>query len=615
MAKLKCAVRDSHYFILAGQSRGTWQVSEEGLQVLRRHGVRLPRPGERGVEVGWLWHHLWDNGLLFKYDIPYVHDPHDWHDDIKGESPARLPLLLNLNRQSELIRSWSLAIELTGIPEEIKGEAQKRQAVYLSVSDALARRMYLNHIQSVSATRVAPQSTLYEIAWFDRSGRRLRLDATCFSDGLNDSALGNVFAEVSEHTWRRCLPGSSVAFWGTLYWLAADRYSPGWTGKAHQWGFSQDGWHLWSLTTSAEQPVSWQAIAGWLNERNLTLTHHTQHLRLITPPLAITQDGWSLVSRDQPLIIGCTPPGRVTPGVRSQRQLTVTRVDGGCEIDVDVAPGLQQDATPDEPWFARWKSPQPGDYRIQALGGATIEPLLVRVLSDATAYLATPTWLQGLACRLTAGDHSETLTAFAESEHPRVTAFSEAELPHLQWELQPEGLSVWVSWRPVMESADGNSLHAVKMESGEELTTWWHDTIWPDCASARGAQLVIEGDSFGRIECVIGLPLCDESADIWILTTEQRAELTWLTQLSLVPTTQPRIPLPADLHLALSRLYASTLHTPNAATITAAVILLRAQQTIPAWIVPRLRVLVAAEPAQARTSSARSTSLETIRAL
>ncbi len=615
MARLRCAVKDGHPFILPGPNYGTCQITPEGLETLKRYGITLPHAGDAGVHIDTsLWRYLKSNGQLFKLGIPY--DAHKTVDGSANEdSPASLPLLLNLNHHSDLIRSWSLTIELTSIPEEIQVEAQERRAVYLSVSDLLAKRTYLNQHLPVSVICVAPQSPTYEVAWFDTSGRRLRLDATCYSDGLSDTALGNVFAEINEHIGRRCPPGSGVAFWGTLYWLAVDGYSPGWPGIAQQWGVAQDGWRLWSLTTSAEQPVSWQAIAGWLNERSLTLTHHTQHLHLVTPPLAITQDGWSLVNCDQPLIIGCTLPGRVTSGVRAQLQLTITRFDGGRDIAVDVAPGLLQDAAPDETWFARWTRPQPGDYRIQAFGGATVEPLRVRVLPDASAYRAKPAWLQGLACRLTADDHSETLTAFAESEHPRVTTFSEVDLPYLQWELQPEGLPVWVSWRPDTESADGNSLPVTKMDSGEELTTWWYDTIWPNCASARGAQLVIEGDSFGRIECVIGLPLCDESADRWIRTTEQRAELTWLVQLSLAPSTQPRIPLPADLRLALSRLYMSASQTLNSATITAAVTLLRAQQTIPAWIVPRVRALIAAEPAQSCTSSACSTSLEASRAL
>lgn len=603
MAKLNCA-KDGHYYILAGQSKGTWQVSDKGLRVLERRGIRLPRPGDNGVEVTQWWRYLWDNKLLFKYDIPY--DTHHMADGRANEdSLARLPLLLNLDRQSDLISSWSLAIELKGIPEKIQAEAQECQALYLRANDALARSVYLNTIQPVSAVRVSPQSTPYEITWFDTSSRKLRLDTTCFSDGLNDMPLGNVFAEVADvngYVGRRCLPGSSVAFWGTLYWLAADGYRPVWPGKAQRWGFSEDGWCLWRLTTSAEQPASWQAVADWLNVRSLTLTPHTQHLRLITPPLAITQDGWSLVNRDQPLVIGCTPPGRVTPGVRSQLQLTVSRVDGGHDVAVNGVPGLQQDVAPDEPWFARWTSPQPGDYRIHTLGNAIVQPLLVRVLSDASTYRVPPTWLQELTCRLAVNDHSETLMAF-QAEYLHVTTFSAAELPHLVWSLQPPGLSVMVRWGPDIPQSDERSWHERIVESDEELTALWRDDVWPVCASARSARLTIEGESFGRIECVIGLPTCNEPEHGHVLAAAQRAELSWLAQLCLAPTAQPCIPLAADLRLALSRIQASESHVPSGATMRVAATLLSTRQAIPAWIAPRLRALVAAEPVQPRPSS------------
>lgn len=595
MAQLKRSVRDGHYFIYFGKSRGTWQIDDANLPELERL-AHISRPKAWGDSIhfnGIWWGYLRDRQLIkIRYE-PYNHRDRD--DDMDEVEGARLPLLLNLDRQSDLIRSWSLAIELRGIPEETRAEAQERRAAYLSVNDALGRRLYLNHNHPLSAARVAPQSTPYEIAWFDASGRKLPLGAACFSEGLNDTVRGNVFAETNEHAWRRCLPGSSVTFWGTLHWLAADRFRPDWPGTAEQWGFLQDDWRLWRLTTGVERPVTWQAIADWLNGHGLTLAFHTQHLRLITPPLAITQEGWSLVSRDHPLIIGCTPPARVTPGVRSRLQLAVTKVDGGRDSAVDVAPGLQQDVAPDKPWFARWSHPQPGDYRIHAVGSVAVEPLLVRVLSDATARLAAPAQLQGLTCRLAADDHSETLVAFAGDENPRITNFSETELPHLQWELQPPGLPVVVKWH--LSTAQGEEWFWPEriVTSDKELTALWRDEIWPASTSAGGIELKIEGESFGRIECVIGLPSSGEPVQDHALTAAQRAELTWLAQLCLAPVAQPRISMSADLRLALSRIQALESHMWCTTTTRAAVTLLRRQQAIPAWIAPRLRALVAIE--------------------
>lgn len=611
MAKLKRSIIDGHYFILFGKSKGTWQIDQANLPELERlaHISRPQGYGDSRDFYGVSWDYLWSRNLIYKYDIPYDSYYSDDDDkDARSISIFRLPLLLL--PQGSLNKSWSLAVDLTAIPENLLAEAREHQVLNLTVSGATQTgSTLLSQIPYVKTVRVRPQAAQYTLSWIG-SSQRFSPSVYCSSPSLDLTSLGNVFAEGQDKIWRCYEHGNNAPFWGTLYWLARVGFLPGWPGKAEKWGDAQNGWRLWRLITSAECPVTWRAIDNWLGQRYLSLSRHTQHLHLVTPPLAITEDGWSLASRDQPLIIGCTPPGRVTPGIRSQLQLTVTRVDGGRNIAVDVAPGLQHDAVSDELWFARWMRPQPGDYRILAVGGATVEPLLVRVLSDASVYQTTPIWLQGLACHLTAGDHSETLTAFAESNHPRVTVFSDAELPHLQWDLQPEGLPVWVSWHPDTESADGYSLHSMKFESGDELTRWWRDTIWPDCAAARGVQLIIEGDSFGRIECAIGLPLCDASADKWTPTTKQRAELTWLAQLSLAPSTQLRVPLPADLRLALKRLYTLALQASNATTIAAAVSLLRAQHAIPAWIVPRLRVLVAAEPVRARTLSARTTSFE-----
>jgi hypothetical protein len=246
MARLNRSIMDGHYFIRVSQSKGTWQVSDEGSRVLGQHGVTLPRPGDLGVDVGELWRYLWDKGLLFKHDIPYAHNSHDWRGESEGERLARLPLLLRpLSTQL-----WSLELE---IPGDILAEAQERRAFDMVIIEATVRRTWLRELQRLHTVRVVPQVAPYVVSWFDTRRQKLDLSAPCFSAGLNDTALGNVFAEGQEKAWRRCLAGSSVPFWGTLYWLAHEACMPawpGWPGVAQRWGNAQGGWLLWRLTTT-----------------------------------------------------------------------------------------------------------------------------------------------------------------------------------------------------------------------------------------------------------------------------------------------------------------------------------------------------------------------------
>ncbi|HEV2235030.1 MAG TPA: hypothetical protein VGR57_00075, partial [Ktedonobacterales bacterium] len=327
MAKLKRAVSDGHYYVLAGQHYGTWQVSEQGVRELERSPVQMPRAGHEGVHLprSW-WRYLWDEGLLFKHDIPYDHRER-LSNGAEDDGAATLSLLLRPQRSQPL--SWSLALELTAIPEGILAEAQKLRAFFVSANDALATRTLVSQLKrDADPARVAPQPAPYAITWFDSAARQLDLPTPCFAAGLRSTSQGNVFAEGHKQNWRRCLPGTAVAYWGTLYWLARAEHDPHWPGKAQHYGAAQDGWQLWRLSTDESQPISMKLIADWLRAREITLSPHTQRLSLVTPPQAIMEDGWALVSGNQALIIGCAPPERITPGVRPRLDLTVTRVNG-----------------------------------------------------------------------------------------------------------------------------------------------------------------------------------------------------------------------------------------------------------------------------------------------
>lgn len=617
MVTLKRSKSDGHFFILAGPSKGTWQLSPQGEQELRRHGVRLPQAGEyMDLALDW-WHYLSDSGLIFIHGIEY--ERRNRIDDYTDEARSRglynsgLPLSLHIQRQPQ--PTWSLALELTAIPGDTLAEARRCRATALTLSDAPSSRTPLLQLQRATCPApVPPQAAPYVLQWCDTAYQTYAFQAPCLTPGLNSSAQGNVFAESRERTWRRCLQGSSISFWGVFYWLAHAEHEPHWAGNAQRYGAACDGWQLWRLTTHQEQPIAWQAVADWLARRQIRLTRHAQRLELVTPPLAITPEGWMLIRRDQPLIVACAPPERTAAGLRTYLRLAATQVrrdqpDSAASlhraIDAYEWDSGTRSTVVDESLFARWKQPQPGDYRIQMVGDAMVEPLLVRVLIATPTALAAPDWLQGLECQLKAPDQRMTLAAFsqnpssspstADNTAPHVTTFSEPELAQLEWELKPCGLPVRMNWRPGTARQDNGAWRDWLVTSGEELTRVWREEIWPGCASARGVSLVLDANSFGAITCTVGLPDMAELADDHRMTPAQRTELAWLARCSVGSSAHPRVALPNDVRSALDALLTPTSASHNNAGIMGVIALLCSQRAVPAWVIPRLRRLFASD--------------------
>lgn len=335
MAQLKRAMSDGHLYILAGQSKGTWQVSDEGVRVLREQRVRLPGPGESYPLDRSSWQRLWYEGLLFKKDIPYERRDVLASNGSGGAmvvgtaASSGLPLLLHMHRGEGAEPSWSLELELTALPDHVRAELRRHRASYISLGGAVHGPVPLRKLQSLTCpVQVAPQSAPYVVQWLDDAHQPHDLRASCLTPGLWSTPGGNVFTERRSATtqlWRRCLSGGPVAFWGTLYWLARAEHDPAWPGTAQRVGASQNGWQLWRLSTDDDEPITGEDVAGWLNARHLTLARHTQRLELVTPPAAITSDGWIEVDPSLPLIVACPPPERRVSGVRPRLCLAITQ--------------------------------------------------------------------------------------------------------------------------------------------------------------------------------------------------------------------------------------------------------------------------------------------------
>src|SRR5258708_1086108 len=77
VARLRRSVKDGHLFILAGQSQGTWQVSEKGEQWLRQNLYSIPAEDEYvDIDAG-TFSYLKDKGNLYIHGILYDHNGKD----------------------------------------------------------------------------------------------------------------------------------------------------------------------------------------------------------------------------------------------------------------------------------------------------------------------------------------------------------------------------------------------------------------------------------------------------------------------------------------------------------------------------------------------------------
>lgn len=614
MAQLRRAISDGHFYILAGQSKGTWQVSDAGIQVLRRHQLRLPREGE-GVDLdrAW-WRYLWDEGLLYTYGIPYDRyadsDAELQHEP--GDAPGHaLPLVLCPSRRPG--GSWSLAVELAALPDGVLATLSRIGATAASVTNASDRPVPIRQIQRSSCLMpLVPQSAPYILCWLDSGSRAHELEGVNATPGLSSTPHGVVFAESrrTPGVWRRCLPGGHVAFWGTLHWLAWAEYKPDWSGIAHPEGEPQEGWQLWRFTVDEDAPDALDAVRAWLADRQLVLTEHAQRLELVSPPVAMTADGWALVGAATPVIIGCYPPLRPVPGLRSRAHLAITRVTsdhshlGATHLDLGIQPSSAEAETP---LFARWLHPEPGDYRVQILGDSTAEPLFIRVLHGSGDLLRTPPWLHGLTCRLKTVDGVVSFDAFSsqvqfpppsandEPASPVMTVASRSALAEAEWEIEPLDLPMDVTWNPVSATAIVAAARGFRIDSSAALTRLWRETIWPLCRTSGAVSIHLDAGSYGRIACTVGLPAAAQSqqpAPRRTLSRAGRAELAWLARCCAASRAEPAVPLPGDMHRHLRRLMAAQRSLEHMDTaVLAAIAMLDRCARVPAWALPHLRRL------------------------
>src|SRR6185312_15270300 len=100
MAQLKRA-KDGHFYIRAGPSQGTWQISAEGLAWLRQY-YHMPEQDENVALRPGTFPYLKNESYIFINDIPYDHSQHNGSfNSLPEHVDEGFPLLLRLKEYKQ----------------------------------------------------------------------------------------------------------------------------------------------------------------------------------------------------------------------------------------------------------------------------------------------------------------------------------------------------------------------------------------------------------------------------------------------------------------------------------------------------------------------------------
>jgi len=537
MAQLRRA-KDKHLYILVGPSKGTWQIYDEGVEWLCANLYRIPNQGESTPIDGGTYRYLNDKGYLF---IKGLNDrrnsPESIEDSIESIA-AGLSLFLQLSEHHRSL--WTLKIELSELLDDTKtwAELQRHQNCSITMNAAqfsFSQRHLLNNITCLLEVR--PETKAYVVQREDTSRIKHRVLEAPETPGLFDNYKGNIFVESKKNgqqatLWRRCLPGRTLSFTGTILWLASTRHQPEWPGDARLVGLPDSGWHLWRLDISDTSSITWDEIKKWFSYRSIDIVHQQQQVRLITPPEFITDDEWYTCKVGVPLVFQCTPPNRLIGGIVQQSRLSaITFNSNASQLDrsseVTSAPVLSDKAS-----FFNLVPSQPGQYRIRLNGDVTSDPLFIRINAATTSL---PPWLHGFRCTATSSQTRQTFHSFQSilpANHPegknQLDQFAQDELPALIWTSEPEGLPVRVTW--ALEQGMRHNDNSYLIHSGAELTTYWQEYIWKDISNSAEAHITLDAGSFGLIELLL-VPMPPQIADKAWWTNEQLCkQLIWLSR-------------------------------------------------------------------------------------
>lgn len=603
MAQLRRSKLDNHLYILAGQSQGTWQINEAGVAWLQSKGYIIPGRGESmSIEAG-TFHRLKTEGYLDTHHLSYEqHDFSSQPEDDNEPVPPGLPLLLQWQEQQK--HSWELFIDLSALADDVRAWAELRccRAVYVSMNYAprsLPVRLLRNNS---SKLKVWPQAVPYFVQWEDEQhSKKQTLQEAPVTPGLNAGWQGNVFVERVQKAgfWQRYHPHTTLSFSGTVLWLAkTELHEPEWPGDALALGEPYMGWQLWRLEINDNATIAWEKVERWFSYRSIHLAHHHQHLQVISPQHVVSDDDWHISMSDRPVLIHCSPSRRKFKGISRQVYVSAETYSNNAS---GRARTLLSDARTvpvpaDQISYFRWTAPRRGQYQINLEGdAATAEELLMKVVEQP---IPIPSWLYGLSCTITSPETQQFFHAHAfknlservhDAEEHILNNFAPHELPMLTWSLEPAGLPISIHWEYVSKQGNWQKDSLNFIESGETLTAYWQDRIWPTIATSNQTKITLDAGSFGIIELPFAPIQMEEKSTAWYADDRLVSQFIWLGRVHERKHNQALIALPASLRKDLNQLCTQVVAMPLLST---ALNRLARIDLIQPWILVRLQMLI-----------------------
>jgi hypothetical protein len=629
MAQLERNKDDDHYFIRAGPSQGTWQITEEGVAWLRQHVDQLPMPGEKVPLLEGTYRLLKERGYLYIRGI--VYEKHETFDFAlpPASSPEYGPsLLLSLqpphDTRSNATASWTLLLKLDELDEQGQEALLRAQdAVAIGSRPSVEAMVDLRWIQDARRwPEVSPKTDVYEIYWQNSHQQFFRLHEATPALALRENWQGNVFRRF-EHSqlsdaWRCCRPNEhlSLPLCQELYWLARTEYDPEWPDQQQPMGVPIRGWQLWHLRVVTDT-LLWEAVEQWLSSRLVHLIYPSWRLRLLNP-LSFSKGGTSLCWPDQQILVQCDPPTQ--PVASGQMRVFLSLASGHPPASTQLLPALSSALVPNQVNYFRGSAlPLGQDYQLRVKGEANGQRLLLQVASFSVQQ---PSWFYGLRCTLKVSDTSSyTFEAFTaqqqSSSEPyelRISDdFSQEELAHLVWDWQPAGIPCSCTWEYLPLEGEDCQKKSMLLSVGGVLTTWWQTEVVPALAESPWIRLTLDAASFGTVQVMLMLkpalvfqPEPQIATDLsasqvteeavvsvlkhtWWTNQQNVAYLLWLSNVARRETAEERQVVPAVLSQILRQLCEPDMPV----VLKKALMFLATQHHMPVWMVLRLRGLLA----------------------
>jgi hypothetical protein len=595
VAQLRRSKADDHLYILAGQSQGTWQLTDQGEQFLRSHGYHIPEY-EESIEIdSGTYHLLRDKGFLYIHNIPY--DSHRFSPQFAQEtaiSSIGLPMYISLDDQDF---SWNVAIDLGVLTEdeEVWGELIQQHATFVTMNygrSFLSRKQLFN---SPCLLKVWPQAVPYLVQWGHTQQARIVLGEAPKTPGLIDNWQGNVFLAVDEPEgmYRRRFPGSTISLPQTFYWLAKVDYKPNWPGRAIPIGKPNLSWQLWRLELPEPAAANFDEVDRWFSYRQLNIAPLHYQLGLIGRFDLVTNDGWYSIQKNRPVFVRCDPSYRRRVKVIPQAQLSTEILRGNARRNANSLQTCSSSLPVEQVSYFSWKAPEIGDYTIRVKGDASSELYHLHVIEPLRIL---PLWLQGFRCTAISATASQTFCAFADmpdsqTESKSLNVFRQDELATLTWTFEPGGLPVEVTWEYI--STQGKQRNTGNtIQNGEEFTALWQGKIWPMIVDADKARVILNAGSFGLIELTLNLvsEVKPNKDTIWLEDKQLITSLVWLSRVAGRTNCQDNVAVPGMLRQTFKLMCKQATSDP---VVLHALDQFSRAETMPPWVLFRLQAFVA----------------------